>query len=80
MSICVVDFEECQRADQGCKERVKVNDGPNECNERMLLNERLCDECQAQRQRGQAEKKEKEKKEKKEKEEKKGKKEKGIEF
>lgn len=24
------------RADQGCKESVKVNDGPNECNERML--------------------------------------------
>ena len=49
---------------------MKVNDGLNECNERMLLNERLCDVCQAQRQRGKAkrkkEKKEKEKKKEKE--------------
>ena len=68
LSICVVDSEECQRADQGCKESVKVNDGPNECNERMLLNERLCDKCQAQRQRGEVKKKKREKKEQKKKE------------
>ena len=57
-------------ADQGCKESVKVNEGPNERNERMLYERvTIWAGCQAQRQRG-GRKKERKKKRKERKKEK----------